>query len=352
MKREKILIIEDDIDLLNLMDFNLTRKGYITQSSMDGFDAIQKIDDFKPNLIVLDLMLPKIDGWGICSLLRHQKKDVKIIMVTAKAMPEDRAEGLEIGADDYMTKPFNIKELMIRVERLLEKRREKAAFHDVMRIVGHEVANKMRVISGISEIMHNKEHRMDDDKKKTFLKHINEAALRTTELISEIKTLVDVEAGELVLHPVKTDILQLIADVVRPHKDVLLHRGLNFDITAEGEIPGLEMDGVAAKQVFANIIGNAVKYSRDGGEISIRIKKEGDSLVIKVKDNGCGIPRDDLPHIFEKGYRARNASNAASGTGMGLYIVKLLLNVMGATIEVKSEEGTGSECIVTLTVRP
>ncbi len=121
MKKERILIVDDDIDILNIIDFNLTRKGYVTASSLDGFDALQKVEDFKPDLIVLDLMLPKMDGWGICTLLRHQKKDVKIFMVTAKVMPEGRAEGLGIGADDYMTKPFDVKELMIRVERLLKR---------------------------------------------------------------------------------------------------------------------------------------------------------------------------------------------------------------------------------------
>lgn len=122
MKRERILIVDDEIDLLNLVDFNLTRKGYVTSSSLDGFDALQKVEDFKPDLIVLDLMLPKMDGWGICTLLRHQKKDVKILMLTAKAMPEDRLKGLEIGADDYITKPFNTAELILRIERLLKRK--------------------------------------------------------------------------------------------------------------------------------------------------------------------------------------------------------------------------------------
>lgn len=131
-KRERILIVDDDIDILNLIDFNLTRKGYITQSSLDGFDALQKVEDFKPDLIVLDLMLPNMDGWGICTLLKYQKKDVKILMVTAKAMPEDRAEGLEIGADDYVTKPFAVEELIIRIANLLKNKRlksEQQEFH-------------------------------------------------------------------------------------------------------------------------------------------------------------------------------------------------------------------------------
>ena len=126
MKRERILIVEDELDILDLIDFNLTRKGYITSSSLDGLDAMSKIEGFKPGMVILDLMLPNMDGWKICEYLRERKKDIKVIMLTAKAMPEDRLKGLEIGADDYMTKPFNVKELMIRVERLL-KRNEGAA---------------------------------------------------------------------------------------------------------------------------------------------------------------------------------------------------------------------------------
>lgn len=124
MKRDKILIVEDDIDLLNLIDINLTKEGYITTSSMDGFDAMKKLDGFKPDLIVLDLMLPEVDGWVFCRWVQDNEneriKHIPILILSAKSRPDDRAFGLFIGADDYMTKPFNVKELMIRIERLLK----------------------------------------------------------------------------------------------------------------------------------------------------------------------------------------------------------------------------------------
>lgn len=124
MKRDKILIVEDDLDLLNLIDINLTRKGYMTAGSIDGFDAMKKIDDFKPDLIVLDLMLPEIDGWVFCRWVKDNEnewvKHIPILILSAKSQPDDRTFGLFIGADDYMTKPFNVKELMIRIERLLK----------------------------------------------------------------------------------------------------------------------------------------------------------------------------------------------------------------------------------------
>ncbi|MDP2683279.1 MAG: response regulator [Deltaproteobacteria bacterium] len=131
MKKERILIVDDEIDLLNLVDFNLTRRGYITSSSLDGFDAIRKIEGFKPEMLILDLMLPNMDGWKICEYLRERKRDIKVIMLTAKAMPEDRLKGLEIGADDYITKPFSIEELIIRVDKLFEKRRHEGCNKDL-----------------------------------------------------------------------------------------------------------------------------------------------------------------------------------------------------------------------------
>lgn len=132
MKRERVLIVDDDVDLLNLVDFNLSREGYITSSSLDGIDAINKIEDFKPEMVILDLMLPNMDGWEICKYLRERKRDIKVIMLTAKAMPEDRLKGLEIGADDYITKPFSMEELIIRVDKLFEKRRHEWCNKDLM----------------------------------------------------------------------------------------------------------------------------------------------------------------------------------------------------------------------------
>ena len=118
----KILIVEDELDLLDLIDFNLTREGFCTVGVMDGRSAMEKIDSFSPDLIVLDLMLPGIDGWEICRQVRKRKDGIAILILTAKCAPEDRAMGIEAGADDYLTKPFSVKELVARVKNLLEKK--------------------------------------------------------------------------------------------------------------------------------------------------------------------------------------------------------------------------------------
>lgn len=118
---ERILIVEDEIEMLDLIDLNLTRKGYVTAGSLDSIDALKKIRHFKPDLVVLDLMLPEMDGWKICRYVRQQKLNCQILMLTAKALPEDRIAGLETGADDYITKPFDVAELILRIERSLKR---------------------------------------------------------------------------------------------------------------------------------------------------------------------------------------------------------------------------------------
>ncbi len=122
MSKGKVLIIEDEIDLLDLIDFNLTRREFVTACALDGKDGMDKIGSFDPDIIILDLMLPGVDGWEICAEIKRMKKEIPVIMLTAKSMPDDRVRGFEAGAADYVTKPFSMKDLVTRIDMLLEKK--------------------------------------------------------------------------------------------------------------------------------------------------------------------------------------------------------------------------------------
>jgi len=127
MGKERVLIIEDEMDLLDLVDFNLTRKGFVTSGALDGADGLAKARDFRPGLVILDLMLPGLDGWEVCRRLKEKNNETKVLMLTAKCMDEDRVKGLATGADEYMTKPFSVKDLLARVDLLLASRRHDEA---------------------------------------------------------------------------------------------------------------------------------------------------------------------------------------------------------------------------------
>jgi 3',5'-nucleoside bisphosphate phosphatase len=123
---EKIMIVDDEKDLVDLVAYNLKGKGYQTLRAYNGFEAWEKIQSERPEVMILDLMMPDLDGWELCRIIRRYDDEairgISILMLSARAMPEDRVHGLQIGADDYLTKPFSVDELILRVEKLIEKR--------------------------------------------------------------------------------------------------------------------------------------------------------------------------------------------------------------------------------------
>ena len=126
MPGESVLIIEDDPAMIRGLKDNFTRAGYEVRTAEDGEKGLETAVNTKPDLIVLDIMLPKINGYEICRIIREEKLDMPIIMLTAKGQEQDIVLGLNLGADDYVTKPFSIKELLARANALLRRRREAA----------------------------------------------------------------------------------------------------------------------------------------------------------------------------------------------------------------------------------
>ncbi len=342
MNKERVLIIEDELDLLDLIDYNLTRKGFITEGALDGVEGMEKIGSFNPDIIILDLMLPGMDGWEICNLLKERKKEIPVIMFTAKCMPEDKVRGLEAGAADYIAKPFNIKELVIRIDKLLEKKR----YREVQEILFHEITNRITTIGCYSQILSRKHSVLSDENAANYLKTINHQVAYAFESISELKTFINVESGETILKKEKCDVLQIVRQTAESYKATAEFKSVRLTMSGVEIIPEVEADGSAVKQVFINIIGNAVKYSKENGKIEVAMKLDNGGLSVSVKDDGTGIPAGDLPNIFRNGFRAGNVKGIP-GSGIGLYVVRKLIDMMGAEIDVRSVEGKGSEITVT-----
>lgn len=344
MKKEKVLIVEDEMDLLDLVDFNLTRKGFLTAGALDGIEALEKVDSFDPDLVILDLMLPKIDGWEICKALKQKGKDIPVIMLTAKCMPEDKVKGFESGADDYITKPFNVKELIIRIENLLEKKRGK----DLQRMLIHEVKNRLSTIGCYSDILSKKDETLSIEKRSKYIMTINQQVAYATEFISEIGSLVDVESKAFSLKMEKCDVCKIVSHIVESFRNAAAHKSVDITLTYDEALPKVESNAFALKQVFTNLVGNAIKYSKENGSVEVSVNAVLNGVAVSVKDNGIGVPKDESPNIFEKGYRASNAPKNITGSGHGLYISKILLDKMSSEVTFESVEGEGSSFTVFL----
>jgi phosphate regulon transcriptional regulator PhoB len=152
---DTILIVDDEQDVLDLLVYNLQKAGFRITTARDGAAALQKVRDEMPSLIILDLMLPQLDGTEVCKQLKADSKTapIPIIMLTAKAEEVDRVVGLELGADDYVIKPFSPREMVLRVKTVLRRASGKAAPAEVLKfadltvnIAKHEVSHKGKVV--------------------------------------------------------------------------------------------------------------------------------------------------------------------------------------------------------------
>ena len=146
---KNILIVDDEADLVELVSYNLKKEGFIVDSASDGETALTKIRKGKYGLLILDLMLPGIQGMELCRILRNDPKTsvLPIIMLTAKGEEVDKILGLEMGADDYMAKPFSPRELVARVKAVLRRSKEKPVSEKILKIGDLEIDRERYVVS-------------------------------------------------------------------------------------------------------------------------------------------------------------------------------------------------------------
>ena len=362
--RGKILIADDERDLVEMLAYNLRKKGYQTIAAYDGFEAWNQIQSERPDLLILDLMMPDLDGWELCRLIRRNNeeeiKELSILMLTARAMPEDRVYGLEIGADDYLTKPFSLNELILRVEKLTERRKsvyqlkEEMEFlqssiqkkeTDLKRVV-HDLKNPLLSIGASAKRML---RRNQDEEELKILRMIYDSSLRLTRWVDDTLSFKKME-DELK----EVDIRPLIQQIINLQKEGSLEKKIEIDFDASPSIPLIRCHEQLIFRVIENLLNNALKYTPEGGRVNViitsPIKCEEEGIIeISVKDTGIGIPKEDIEKIFEPFYRGNNAPKEI-GTGLGLSFVKQAVDLHGGRILVQSELEKGTTFSVMLPV--
>jgi signal transduction histidine kinase len=362
----KILIADDECDLVEMLAYNLRKKGYQIIKAHDGFEAWEKIESEKPSLVILDLMMPNLDGWELCRLIRrNQKRDIRemgILMLTAKAMPEDRVCGLEIGADDYLTKPFSLNELILRVEKLIEK---KKSFSRLEKEMGSLRSSMEKKESNLSKVVHDlrsplismgaSAKRMlrkgSDEEAIGILKNIYDSSLKLTQWIDD--TVLPSKGSEGKMKEV--DIRSMVKQVVELLGDVAREKDIEIRLQSSDPVPPLLCNEHFLQRALTNLISNAFKYTPGGGRVEVSVtpylRKSGDGgvLEISVKDTGVGIPEEDIERIFEPFYRGKNVTTE-SGIGLGLFFVKEAVDLHGGRILVQTEPNKGSTFSILLPV--
>ena len=346
---ELILIVEDEEDVAELLRYNLKKQGYRTVVAYDGEQALQAVQYGNPDLILLDIMLPEMDGWTVCRIIRDSERgaNIPVIMVTALSMEEARIQGLQLGADDYVTKPFSVPEMLLRVRRLLDRdKTQKELRQQVMeqdnslRYMVHELKNSLSLMGGYAHLSQIKQQ------DSPYLHHIHAAAGHMEQVLDQISLLVHLESDRDALERKPLEVVPLVEETVDAFRGMHREEGIGISL-ANATRSAVIGNATALRQVLINLLSNAVKYNRPGGRIEVSLVESGSSLSIVVRDEGRGILPGELPKVFDKFYRGTGAAGS-KGVGLGLYVVKLLVEAMQGAVTIASTPDEGTTATVTL----
>lgn len=345
---ELVLIVEDEDTIAQLLRYNLQKAGYRTVIAADGAQALRSARMGEPDLVLLDLMLPELDGWEVCRILRssEQAATVPIIMLTALTGDEAKIRGLQYGADDFITKPFSVQALLLKIRRTLDQRtalraleRRTSSAESSLRILVHEVKNSLSVISGYSSLA----AEQNDD---PCLRRIATTADTLDHLLNDATLLTKLESGTHELHLEPLSFSDAVQGLLDAFQGTAAERRVQLSLmnATEARVVGSR---AGLWHVLSNILTNAVKFSPPNGRVWLRFDETHDRIELSVKDEGPGIPRELLDRIFDKYYRCPG-SETVTGSGIGLYVAKLLTESMYGTIMVVSDPGSGSTFTVSL----
>lgn len=347
--RPLVLIVEDEPDVAELIRYNLDRAGFTTLIAESGDKAVELTLRATPDLVLLDIMLPGMNGWEVCQAIRNSAEGghVPIIMVSALTAEENRIKGLSLGADDYITKPFSVQELLIKTRNSVSRHARIKALSarqqeqdNSTRYLLHEIRSAISIIGGFSSLA----SRKNDN--STYLAHINSSALHMESLLDNVALLSKLEKGQGSFLREKIDIAEISLSLADSFRERAAKRSISLTIETPSSLKAV--GNVAAfRQIFTNLISNAIKYNRDHGSVRITCEAVDDKVVLSVIDTGSGIRKEELEHVFNKFFRARG-SEGVPGSGLGLYIAKLLAEAMGGRISVTSSLGEGSTFTLSL----
>jgi CheY-like chemotaxis protein len=375
IRRQTVLVADDSLTVRMEIRDLLEAHGYEVCLVRNGRECLDFLEEEMPDLVLLDLVMPEIDGIEVCKRVKSAERtmEIPVLLLTAAGDIEDKVRGLKAGAEDYLTKPFEEAELLARIashlrikeliyqlheeiderkktEFELQEAKEKAeeanrSKSDFLARMSHEIRTPMNAIIGFSELTHRTEL---TPKQSDYLKGIRDSARSLLGIIDDILDFSKIEAGKLSMESVDFDLRDALDNMASMVGLRAEEKGLELLFSIDPHTPHhLIGDSLRLGQVLINLGNNAVKFTEQG-EIVVRTKlleTDGEDvcLQISVSDTGIGISAEQKKNLFQAFTQADGSiTRKFGGTGLGLVICKRLVEMMGGTISLESEEGKGS----------
>jgi two-component system sensor histidine kinase/response regulator len=350
MSEEKpsILIVDNEPGARFTLDALLFREGYDLAFAAGGPEALAQLDDLKPDILLLDVMMPGMDGFEVCQRLKadNRWRHIPVILVTSLDSKEDLARGLDAGADDFLSKPVNALELRARVRSMLRIKKQYDELQatlglreDLANMIVHDMGNTLTSVLGLSDLL-KKKVTMPDQLEEIGL--IWTQARRLRSFLDDMLVLAKMEAGKPILKRSTVDVSQLALGVEKSYGVVARARGINLVVDLPGEFRRTSLDANLFQRVLDNLVSNALKFSPADSVVTLRVEYPGPHLRVEVLDEGPGIPEEHRERIFDKFEIVAMRKRDVAQVGLGLAFCKMVVEAHGGHIFVKANEPKGA----------
>lgn len=350
--KAKILIIDDEEAICDACTQILSAADYSVETALEGIAGLHKVDDFRPDIVFLDLKMPGLGGMEALERLQKKDRSIVAVVITGYATIESAVESMKKGAFDYLPKPFTPEELRLITRRAMDKRKatleaahlriEKERMRqNFVSLVSHELRTPLVAVMQYMEVLSGGiAGAMSTEQTKI----IGRMKIRLNELLALIDRWLKLSRiEELKLKEGFEDfsLAQTIGEAVEVVKPLAQEKKVSLEVKPVSNHAIINGDKGMIKEVITNLLSNGIKYNREGGKIVLELKQDEKFWIVEVSDTGIGIPEQEIAHIGDEFYRVKREGTAA-GSGLGLAIVKKIIDIHDGKLEIKSKVDQGS----------
>jgi signal transduction histidine kinase len=364
-----VLIVDDQPKNLEILAEILSREGLKVAVAQNGQQAVDVACAKPPDLILMDVSMPVLDGFSACERLKSctSASEIPIIFLTARTEEEDIVRGFEIGGSDYVTKPFRAAELLARVkthlalshsqrmirrqnESLLELNATKDKFFSIM---AHDIKNPVAAFQQIATLLLDERRSVDEDTKKDLFRMMHQSASELFSLLDNLLTWSRSQTGRIDFKPSPLPLEPAVREVM----SLMAAGALKKNISLKQELPenmSAFFDPDMLKTILRNLVSNAIKFTPEDGLITVKARELGDFIELSVSDTGTGLSPADMEKLFRIDVSNVTIGPASKekGSGLGLILCREFVERHGGKIWVESILEKGSTFFFSLPVKP
>ncbi len=359
MDKPCILVAEDHEPLLNAIRSILETEGYAVLAAADGRQALEIMEQERPDLILADIMMPQMDGYALYDAVRARSEwaSIPFVFLTAKAERKDILAGKSLGVEDYLTKPFDPEMLVVTVRARLERAQAmqqaaEAEFEQlkkqIVTVLSHELRTPLTYVRSYTDLALEDVPSLSPEILQHFLLGVKRGADRLVRLTEDLLILVQLDTGQMArdfqtLAQRHDNLHEIVMHTLQKYEPTANVHGVQIVYQPAASLPPVRLFEPFFADALGRLVENGIKFSHGRGkQVWVTTRAVDDGVEIAVSDEGIGIPPEEIPHIFKRFRQIGRERLEQQGIGMGLAIAHEMVRLHNGTITVRSEPGQGS----------